>query len=87
MAAPWQEVEKCDNADEAWNSWKSIFLEVLNKHAPVKTFRPRKNQLPWIDEDIRDLMRERDWVLHKYHKTKDRELWNVFKKMRNLVTT
>ena len=31
-------------------------------------------------------MRKRDWVLHKYHKTKDRELWNVFKRMRNLVT-
>ena len=86
MAAPWQKVEKCDNADQAWNSWKSIFLEVLNKHAPVKTVRPRKNQLPWIDEDIRELMQERDWVLHKYHRTKDRELWNVFKRMRNQVT-
>lgn len=71
MAAPWQKVEKCDNIDKAWNSWKSIFLEVLNKHALVKTFRPRKNQLPWIDEDIRELMRKRDWVQHKYHKTKD----------------
>ena len=87
MAARWQKVEKCDNINEAWNSCMEInFLEVLNKHAPVKTFRPRKNQLPWIEEDIRELMRKRDWVLHKYHKTKDHELWNVFKRMRNLVT-
>ena len=85
MAAPWQKVEKCDNIDKAWNSWKLIFLEVLNKPAPVKTFRPRKKST-WIDEDIRELMRKRDWVLHKYHKTKDCELLNVFKRMRNLVT-
>ena len=31
-------------------------------------------------------MQKRDWVDHKYHKTKDCELWNVFKRMRNLVT-
>ena len=31
-------------------------LKVLNKYAPVRTFRPRKNELPWIDEDIEELM-------------------------------
>ena len=80
MAVSWQKVEKCYNIDDAWNSWKSIFLEVL------KTFRPRKNQLPWIHEDIWELMWKRDWVLHKYHKTNNRKLWNVFKRIRNLVT-
>ena len=47
-----KEVEKYKDIDQTWNYWKSMFLEVLNKHAPVKIIRPRKNQLPWIDDNI-----------------------------------
>ena len=47
-----EKVEKYEDIDQTWNCWKSMFLEVLNKHAPLKIIRPRKNQLPWIDDDI-----------------------------------
>ena len=86
MNVPWEKIEKCEDIDQAWNCWKSMFLEVLNKHAPVK-IRPRKNQLPWIDDDIRKLMRERYRMLRKYLKTRDHDLWNAYKRLCYLVTT
>ena len=41
----------------------------------------------WIDDDIWKLMRERHWMLCKYLKTRDHDLWNAYKRLRYLVTT
>lgn len=56
MNPPWLSIEKYDDIDAAWNSWKLRFFEVLDKYAPVERFRPRKHHLPWIDDEIRELM-------------------------------
>ena len=53
MIVPWEKIEKYMYEDIE----TVMFLEVLNKHAPVKIIRPRKKQLPWIDDDIRKLMK------------------------------
>lgn len=39
----WQRIEEHNDVDAAWNCWKTMFFEVLEKHAPVKTFRPWKS--------------------------------------------
>ncbi len=70
MNAPWTKIEEHDYIDIAWRTWKSLFLEVLNKYAPVKTFRPRKHHIPWIDEEIRGMMGERDQMLRRHVKTR-----------------
>ena len=46
--------------------WKSIFYEILNKHAPVRQRRTKANSAPWITviiPAIKQQMRNRD-----YHK-------------------
>lgn len=83
MNAPWQSIEQYSDVNAAWNYWKSILLEVLEKHAPVKTFRPQTHHLPWIDDEIRELMREHDWMYRKYIRTKDQDVCNAFKRLRN----
>ena len=84
---PWQSTVEHSDVDAAWNCWKSIFLKVLEKHAPVKTFRPRRHHLPWIDDEVRGLMQERDWMYRTYIRTRDRDVWSAFKRLRNLTTS
>ena len=45
-----------------WSCWKTMFLEVLDSHAPIiRSKRVRKRpSLPWLSKDIRDKMLERD---------------------------
>ena len=43
---PWWMVEAFDNPDEALQCWKGLFLEVLNRHAPIKNVRVRAKSLP-----------------------------------------
>ncbi len=39
---PWSELDDKQNSDEMWECWKSLFVQVLDKHAPLKTKRVRK---------------------------------------------
>ena len=42
-------------------TWNYSFLEIVNKHAPIKTNRvKRKHQPEWLTSEILDLMKERD---------------------------
>ena len=44
--------------NQLWQIWKTLFLEVLNKHAPVSNIRIRGSNLPYITADVRRLARQ-----------------------------
>ena len=48
-----------DNPNDLWSSWKSFFLDILNKHAPVKTIGVRGNNLPYVTSDVKSMMRHK----------------------------
>ncbi|MCG8093593.1 MAG: endonuclease/exonuclease/phosphatase family protein [Candidatus Thiodiazotropha endolucinida] len=43
---PWETVERFDNIDEAVDVWNSMFLEIVNKHAPMKSHRIKRKYQP-----------------------------------------
>ena len=38
-SAPWQILEVTDDIDEKWESWKKLFFDVVDSHAPLKKVR------------------------------------------------
>ena len=57
---PWEILEKFDNIDDIVTVWKSLFLEILDKHAPIKSHRVKKKCQPeWMTPEILDCMKER----------------------------
>ena len=32
---PWHVVDMYDNVNDKWHYWKTLFLDILNKHAPL----------------------------------------------------
>ena len=58
---PWETIAAFDKVDDMVQTWNDLFLEIVNKHAPIKTNRvKRKHQPEWLTSEILDLMRERD---------------------------
>ena len=55
-----------DNVDNKLDLSNRVFLQVLDKHAPLQKVRVRKNGCPWIMKDIRDLMDVRDKLLLEF---------------------
>ena len=72
--------------DERWHHWKSVFLDVIEKHIPMVKYRVRRDSLPLVDANIRHLMRKRNRLRKKANYSRDPELWNQYKTYRNQVT-
>ena len=40
---PWEIIEQFDKLDDIVSSWNALLLEVLNRHAPIRHHRIKKN--------------------------------------------
>ena len=41
---PWEEIRSKEDVDGMWEIWKTLFVDVLNKHAPIQSKRIRKKR-------------------------------------------
>lgn len=44
----------------AWDFFKTTFLSLIDKHAPLRRFRISGKDNPWFNENISSTIRERD---------------------------
>ena len=51
LAQPWDDLKGIHNPNEMWLKWKTLFLEVSDVHAPLRSKRFRGSKSPWIRED------------------------------------
>ena len=65
--------------------WKTIFLDVLNKHAPFTEIKIKGNSLSYITSDIRRLIRQRDCLKKKANKTGSKYLCQADQHLRHKV--
>ena len=49
-----------EDPNAMWEIRKNLFLEVLDKHAPLQHKKIRSNKVPWMTSDIKKLMNTRD---------------------------
>ena len=82
----WYPVLNSSNVNEAWNKMKNIVLEVFDKHAPRIMKKVRGKLAPWLTDDVKKLMNERDKLLRKSRKSPHTEFYKTeYKKTRNAV--
>ena len=78
---PWETIEYFNDIDEIVEVWNKMFLEVVNKHAPLKSHRiKRKYQPDWLTPQILDCIKERD-------KCKISGRMDEYRLLRNRVST
>ena len=66
-------------------TWKTFFINILNKHAPIKTIRVRGNNLPYVIAEVKSLMRQRDYLRGKANNTGSKYLGHAYQQLRNKV--
>ena len=74
-----------DDRNEMWDVWKSLFLEVVNKYAPMRKRNVKSKSSPWITSKLRQKMRKRDFFKKKKVNQNSQQEWNDYKKARNEV--
>ena len=66
---------------------EALFLSIVNKHALIIKVR-RKQSVEgdeWIDQELRSLMRARNYYRGKFRKTHCQEDWNYFRSLKKEV--
>ena len=73
---PWPLISRssCDDVDSSWDTFKILFNDVANSHAPTMKVGLRSREIPWVTPDIRQLMIERN-VIHKKAIKTNKELY------------
>ena len=74
-----------DDPNEMWDVWKSLLLEVINKHAPMRKRKVKSKFSPWITAELRRKMRKLDFLKNQAVKQNSHQAWNDYKKARNEV--
>ena len=61
-AVPWSTLDMfSDDPDEMLKNWNSLVFTVIDKHAPIKSKRVKKQTKPaWFTEDIQNAIKRRD---------------------------
>ena len=77
--------QSVDDANKLWLTWKAFFLAILNKHAPLITIKTRANKLPYVNADLRRLIKQRDYLRGKANRTGSKLLRQAFNQMRSRV--
>ncbi|CAB3994041.1 Hypothetical predicted protein, partial [Paramuricea clavata] len=70
-----------DNPNSMWQIWKELFLQVLDKHAPLQGKKIKSKKLPWITNHIKQKLKRRAIV------TKLESDWENYKRARNETNT
>ena len=61
----WHEVCLHDNPNKMQKVWKNKFLNVIDKHTPLRKKRIGKKESPWITADVLSKIHKTDYLLQK----------------------
>ena len=78
-----KDVVASSDIEEASKKFEDLFGSILDKHAPTKVFQIRKNYVPYLSNEAKLLMEERDALKTVGTKTNDPVLLQEFKQKRN----
>ena len=82
----WDSVNTTLTVEDGWKEFIKTFTSVSDRHAPLATKRARAVTLPWLNSEIRALMRKRDFHHRRAQKTKTDNDWIIYKDLRNKTT-
>lgn len=79
----WTEVYTENDIDVKVDNFNRIINALMDKHAPVQSKVLRQNSAPWMNNEIRSMIKRRDKLRKKFKKTKCPEDFEIFRKLRN----
>ena len=85
LGQPWGRVVLQKDTNSMWSCCKEMFLEILNKHAPIQNERTRSFNVTWLTKEIKELIHNRVKLKRKAVVANQDEDWQNYKSFRNKV--
>ena len=74
-----------DDVDDKWGYWKSLFLDIVSKHAPLIKVRSKQESLRWLSNETGHLMASWNYYLKEFRKAKAEADWENYRRLRNSI--
>ena len=74
------------DVNEAVQLFTNKITFILDQMAPVKTFQTTSKYCPWLTENTKKLIKDRNQAQELFSENKSEENYKHFKKLRNNVT-
>lgn len=85
LGLTWHDFYRAETIDEKVDFFEERIQFIFNLHAPFRTYRVSKPRAPWLTDDLRLMMRERDGAFRKFKISNSDEDWLKYKRLRNNV--
>lgn len=85
IAFDWTDLLSTNCIDEKVSIFNDKLMSCLDNHAPLRSITFKKLPAPWLTQDIKDSMHERDLLRRVWRRYRSNENYHKFKTMRNKV--
>lgn len=86
--AHWENIFYVDDLDEKVTILENTINDILDKFAPYRSFKIKhSNSTPWITDDIKTKMNERDILKLAFNETGNKNYLDEYKILKNKVTS
>jgi hypothetical protein len=82
---PWDVINLQDSVHDRLAAFNALFLTCLDKHAPEKVITLKYNPNPFIDRELRSLIRNKSQLHQIARATGTLEDWNAFKSLKRRI--
>lgn len=80
---PWEKINTENDVNKMWQQWREMFMSCVNAHAPIRHKRIGKQKPSWLTSEIRQQLRNRDYLKKKAMSSDSNSAWSQYKKARN----
>ena len=81
----WEHVTSCRDSNICWQYIKDILLKYADTHAPLTKKTIKGKPCPWLTEEIKKQMNDRDGLLRKARRSNNHNDWIRYKTFKNRV--
>ena len=82
---PWHKIFSETNPEVMWDVWKNLFMEVVDKHAPLQNKRVSNKHSPWITYELTRKIYKRNYMKKIAIQENSATAWERYKQARNEV--
>ena len=82
----WVSVNNYEDPNDMWKAWKSLSVQCVDKHAPLRSKRVRAMKSPWITPHLKKRTHPYNILKLKAVRSKNADDWLKSKKCRNAVS-
>lgn len=81
----WEDLSFIRDPNIYWRKWLELFMEILDKHAPLHHKKIRNKSAPWLTQDIKRAMLQRNHFKKVSNRSGDPADWDKYESARNQV--